>query len=206
MLELIAAAAIMALPVADGRLERSIESDLPREVADSDLAGIVYEAYVDPQGKIRDCKVAGVLGNAPEEGVAKGMCKAVKGKSVKAAAHGADGQPMPAVYRGVVSLASNPIALERFPLEPDIRYQVDQLPGGAKAAVRQQLLVQIDGEGQITACSGADGRTTPDTATACEVAQGVAMPVRKGTNGQGESYLYPLIFEFTDMPLVALAD
>ncbi|HTN14056.1 MAG TPA: hypothetical protein VL094_04545 [Sphingomonadaceae bacterium] len=206
MLELIAAAAVMALPVADGRLERSIKSDLPREVADSDLAGIVYEAYVDPQGKIRDCKVAGVLGNQLDRKLATGMCKAVKGKAVKAVALGADGKPMPAVFRGVVSLASNSIALDRFPIEPDVRYQVDQLPGGAKAAVRRNLVVEVDGQGHITACGAAGGKDTPDTATACDIAQSVTLPIRKGADGKGESYLYPLLFEFTEMPLVALAD
>lgn len=206
MLELIAAAVAMTLPVADGRLERSIRSELPRDVIESDLAGIVYEAYVDPQGRITGCKVAGVLGNAREEDLAKGICKAVTGKSVKTAARGADGQPMPAVFRGVVSLASNSIALDRFPIEPDVRYQVDRLPDGAKSAVRRNLVVQVDGQGQITACGAANGKDTPDTATACEVVQSVSLPVRMGVDGKGENYLYPLLFEFTDKPLVALAD
>lgn len=206
MLELIAAAVAMTLPAADGRLERSIESDLPREVAESDLAGIVYEAYVDRQGQITDCKVAGVLGNQRDRSVAMDMCSAVKGKRVKAPARGADGKPMPAVFRGVVSLASNSIALDRFPIEPDVRYQVEELPAGAKSAVRRNLVVEVDGQGRIAACGAAGGKDTPDTATACDIAQSVTLPIRKGADGQGESYLYPLLFEFTDRPLVALAD
>ncbi|WP_206742895.1 hypothetical protein [Erythrobacter sp. SG61-1L] len=196
----------MTLPVADGRLERSIQSDLPREVIESDIAGVVYEAYVDPKGRITQCKVAGVLGNEREEGLAKGICAAVKGKSVKSPARDADGMRMPAVFRGVVSLANNSIALDRFPIEPDVRYQVDQLPDGAKSAVRRNLVVQVDGQGQITACGAAGGKETPDTATACDIVQSVTLPIRKGADGQGESYLYPLLFEFTDKPLVALAD
>ena len=63
MLTILAAAAAMALPDPGKPFQRSIKAALPRELWESDLAAMWYEASVDKNGTIVDCKVRGSFGD-----------------------------------------------------------------------------------------------------------------------------------------------
>jgi hypothetical protein len=192
MLTVLAAAALV-LPAAEQNFERDAARDVPREVLKTNVAGIWFQAFVDTNGKIMDCKVRGVLG---ESEVASRACDAVKGRRITPAR--ADGKPVYGVFRGALVLADNSFKADDVLFEPDVLLEVQRLPGSAGKPVRTELTVLIDTEGRVASCQYRGGRNSAFATAACDQAKEIQMPVGKSESGEAVAYIYPLSYEFTE--------
>jgi hypothetical protein len=190
MLTIMAAAALV-LPNAAEDFRREVERDVPREVLKTDVAGIWYQAFVDPDGKITACTVRGTLG---EDSAAKSACDAVKGRRITPAK--VDGKAAYGVYRGTIVLSANYFDPADIEFAPDVQLEVEQLP--SDKPLRTELIVMVGTDGLISECKGKGGGNSAYVRVACEQAKDIRMPVGKSESGEAVVYVYPLTYEFTE--------
>lgn len=190
MLTIMAAAALV-LPNAAEDFQREIERDVPREVLQSDIAGIWYQAFVDPQGKITACTVRGTLGDSDD---AKLACEALKGRRITPAK--VDGKAAYGVYRGAIVLSANYFDPDDIEFAPDVQLEVENLPSGGP--LRTELVVMVDTTGKISECRVRNSSNSAYAKAACNQAKEIQMPVGKSESGEAVAYVYPLVYEFTE--------
>jgi len=195
MLSMIAAAAL-ALPAVTPEFEVSARNDVPRSVMKTDLAGVWYEAFVDPSGKIMSCEVIAAMGDADG---AKKICKTLVGKQVTPA-RDSQGKATYGAFRSHVTLATNLGQLGETDIGADMAVQTDNLAAGA--SVRANIVVEVDGAGKVTSCEAANGVSTSYTRAACSAAKMVKLPLRSTSQGT-VGYVYPLAVDLTDKGQVA---
>lgn len=187
----IMAAAALALPDAGQDFARQVERGVPRQVLETNVAGIWYQAFVDADGKITQCTVRGILGESDKADLA---CKSIVGRKISPAR--VDGKPAYGVYQGVMVLADNSFDTSGIEFQPDVQLEVENLPAGMP--VRTELVVMVDSEGRVSDCRARDGRNSDYAQIACEQTMDMDMPVGKSEAGEAVAYLYPLSFEFTE--------
>jgi len=192
MLTLVAAAALV-LPNAGEDFRRDIERDAPRELLETNLAGIWFQAFVDTEGRITECTVIGTLG---ESRSAQQACEAVKGRQITPAR--VDGKVSYGVYRGAMVLSDNDFDPDEIAFAPDVILEVQDLPGSTAGPVRTELTVLVEADGTISSCAFRGGRNSTFTEAACEQAKSIKMPVGKSASGQAVAYVFPLTYEFTE--------
>ncbi|HSG34957.1 MAG TPA: hypothetical protein VLA37_10505 [Sphingomonadaceae bacterium] len=195
MLLVMAGAMAMALPDGETNLARDIERNLSRDVVESNLAAVWYEAFVDPQGLILSCDVRGVIGDVK---AAASACEEIVGMKV-AVARNSNGEAVHGSFLGSVVLADG-TQLEKQELEADIVLPVRSL----EKPVRSNVVVEVDREGAVSACEPADGVLDAYARTACAEAKTVALPVKRSAGGEAVEYVFPLTFEFRDSTELAM--
>jgi hypothetical protein len=191
MMLTILAAAALALPDAAGDFARQVERDVPREVLETDVAGIWYQGFVDPEGKITSCAIRGAMGETNSAALA---CQAVKGRHITPAT--IDGKAAYGVYRGAIVLTANPFDPDDIVFAPDVQLEVEHLP--SDKPLRTELIVMVDEQGRISQCRSSDGRNPAYARVACDQAKEILMPVGKSESGEAVAYVYPLTYEFTE--------
>lgn len=184
MFGLIATLMAMTVPATNAGMGNLVEGRMADTAAENGLAGMWYEAFVAPDGKIEDCHVRALIGDAD---AAQAVCRELIGRRAKPGL-APDGQPAHGWMLGSLTFADNIRAIPRGLIEPNIVISAPEVDD----AKRVDLTVLVGTDGGIEACEGRGALSTG----ACEELQTVAMPVRKARSGEVVRYIYPIIVEY----------
>jgi hypothetical protein len=166
-------------------------------------AGTVLEAVVEPDGKVRECKVVAFVGSAR---LASEECANLARRRLRPAAD-LDGQPIVGLFRNYVArtLFGNPgkdesEAVRSWVRPPDVVIQVAQ-PAGSQGVTREaQVAVLVKAEGGVAACERIAERSEeiPQALidTACAEASKLMMAPLTTADGQPTAYVANVIVRF----------
>jgi hypothetical protein len=182
----------MALPQVAAGVEAKVKSDVSEEVAQSQLGGMWYEGFADPDGAIESCQVLVAVGDAA---AAAKVCDQMVGRRVTpardAASHKAYGY-----FLGSLSFSADVPQMPAGVLQSDVTIAAKGLPGGQGARVG--IAVNVDSAGKVIACDSGDESALGKVA--CQQASTMDMPIGKSKKGETVAYLRPMIVEFQPDP------
>lgn len=187
----ILAAAVLALPAANQQTAASVQRNLPPTVVRARPLTIWFDALADERGKIRECDVRAVHGDAS---AGEQLCREFVGKRL-VPGHGPNGEPIAGMLRREISVTDSPrrapSALEVLP--PDLEVQVNRLPDDARDLI--VLAILVDELGASGECEGGSEQPTALVRLACEQASQITFPVRK-IDGREIPYVRPFTVKF----------
>ena len=186
------AAASLILPTADQGTTFSVLNSLPQSVFRKMPLAILFDAFVDGEGKVRECKVLAAFG---DEEAGRDLCNRLIGKRMRSGT-GPDGEPIAGVIRGQLAVSETTKG-PRIPddvLPPDMELQVSALPTGS--ADRVDIVVLVGEDGTVNQCEGLNANSTSLVGVACEQARMFEPPVYKLAN-KPVRYLLPMSVKFS---------
>lgn len=132
-------------------------SDYPDSVVRSGEQGaVLFQAFVDPAGKVMDCKVELIVGSDFGDLV----CDKVRSAGLMPAKDSA-GQPTYGAIRTLATLwlpESDGPTRSPFTMAPDLALLVKPIPGLITRPRDLKMVVVVDGKGRISACGTAEKR------------------------------------------------
>jgi hypothetical protein len=152
------------------------------------------ETFVDPNGRIQDCEVMAVFGDAR---AAKELCRTLKGEEMNPGA-GPDGNPVHGVFRTKIAITAAPVepGFAEAKLPADAVLNVETLPVGAGESLRIGVTVLVDETGAVASCDSGSGEYGNYRQVACQQLSAMTMPIRE-SKGDAIAYVSPVAVEFT---------
>lgn len=192
-LPLFAAAAVLVPPVpADHELVTN--DNYPKWALDRDKsAGVIYTAFVAPDGTIAKCVVRASRGDAKLVGE---ICPLVERRRMDPAIDSL-GRSTYGVYNGVVNFVlTGTVGAAGLPIDrgPDAEFTVNALPAGSSGEA--QVVVEVDEQGKVTRCSPSRKNAGPLAGLACQQLDGATVGPMKLGGEQQVSYVQAMTVRF----------
>jgi hypothetical protein len=180
------ALAALSLPRPDGVFIREATSRINGPV-------VSIELFVDPDGKVLDCKV--LVPTLSEDKNAQ-ICGPISGKDSGAGAKGPDGPTYGVIVVSKVLRADFGLAGPPMPnITPDLEIDVSQMPGKEQRK-RVGLTVYIDEHGKVQRCLPEPGKDLEFSRTACQQSAANVFPIKRGKTGEPVGYVTGIAVDF----------
>lgn len=164
-----ALAALVTAPILDQTFSSAIQQEYPLwAVRDEKSAGAIISIWVDPTGRIYDCKVLSVMGD-------KRLAAEVCGLSLRWKVPPAIDRHGKPIFGNVVTLIR--VAIPDTPMgdrirllkqASDLELDLNKLPDKLESPYKLGLALEIDPDGRIVTCNGDKNANEMLAHVACE--------------------------------------
>ena len=183
----------LAPPEIDTNFARRVQSLFPSWAARAgNSAGIEVRLVVEPDGKVRECRLEGIVGNRR---LAEEVCTELSTLRMTTAT-GPDGNPSFAIVRTYFQFLVNGderAQVERYVPAPFREFAVAGLPESPGRRISLALNVAIAGNGALSLCQATSGSSAPGLAplvrAACRQLEQDSFDVLAGADGNPVSYV-----------------
>lgn len=183
-LPILAAAAVL-VPPAPGGHDLVTNDNYPKWALERDKsAGVIYAAFVTPDGTIAKCVVQASRGDAQ---LANEVCQMVERRRMKPAID-SQGRNAYGVYTNVVNFVLTGTAgAAGLPIDrgPDAEFTVTALPGGISSPSDARVNIEVGADGVVDHCSPAADDAGALAGLACRQLSGAKVgPMKLGEDQQ----------------------
>lgn len=193
------ATSMLSAPVPGKNVSKALLREYPTSaVARNKSAAALVEFWVDPKGKVYQCKTLTFLG---DEKLASEACRILLKSSVRPA-RDVDDMAAYGRVRTVVSFfipsTKQGREVENAVGGPDLVLSVNRLPAGSEGELSTELVALVDTEGRIVQCEFSEKAPADYARAACDSLSANQLP--KGLDKQGSPvpYVTSLNVRFTE--------